>query len=237
MNESIYNISMLRLSMALIPVLAVMWIYIKWSLPVQTVLYATTRMLLQLIAIGFALIPIFAIRSWIFQCTLLCVMLLIAGWISIRPIKTYRKKHFQKALLGLSIGCVFTLIIVTGFVLQITPWDEPRYVIPLAGMIFSNAMNSVSLAAERLQSEKRKRTPFIEARNAAFKTSLLPTLNMFFAVGLVSLPGMMTGQILAGISPLIAVRYQIMVMCMVLGSAGISAAIYLLLNSEEMRSA
>ena len=95
-------------------------------------------------------------------------------------------------------------------------------------MIFANAMNSVSLAAERLEAETERNVPYDQARNIALRASLTPITNSLFAVGLVSLPGMMTGQILSGVSPLIAVRYQIMVMCMIFGSAGISAACFLL---------
>ena len=100
-------------------------------------------------------------------------------------------------------------------------------------MIFANAMNTVSLAEERFQSETLKNMPYREARAAAFQTSLIPLLNSFFAVGVVALPGMMTGQILAGISPLVAVRYQVMVMCMLLGASGIASATYLVLLKNE----
>ena len=105
--------------------------------------------------------------------------------------------------------------------------------IPLAGMIFANGMNSVSLCAERFHSEINQGKTYFQARNIAYKTGLLPLINSFFAVGLVSIPGMMTGQILAGVSPLLAVRYQIMVMCMLLGSCGISSAIFLYLMKNE----
>ena len=92
-----------------------------------------------------------------------------------------------------------------------------------------------ALAGTPLQDAIAKLTPqqqaklkaYETARAAAYKASLLPLLNMFFAVGLVSLPGMMTGQILSGVDPLVAVRYQIMVMCMLFGSGGIAAAVYL----------
>jgi putative ABC transport system permease protein len=94
-------------------------------------------------------------------------------------------------------------------------------------MIFASAMNTVSLAAERLEAEIGRGVARKEARRLAYSAALIPLLNILFAVGLVSLPGMMTGQILSGISPLIAVRYQIMVMCMLTGASGISAAIYL----------
>ena len=101
--------------------------------------------------------------------------------------------------------------------------------VPLAGMIFANSMNAVSLAAERFEAERDRDVGYIEARSTALQASLIPIINSLFAVGLVSLPGMMTGQILSGVSPFIAARYQIVVMCMIFGSAGISSAIYLAL--------
>jgi putative ABC transport system permease protein len=103
-------------------------------------------------------------------------------------------------------------------------------------MIFANAMNSISLAADRFAAEIGRAPDFEQARNTAFKASLIPITNSLFAVGLVSLPGMMTGQILSGISPLIAARYQIMVMCMVYGSAGISSACFLTLIESSFSS-
>ncbi len=111
--------------------------------------------------------------------------------------------------------------------MDLTPWYAPRYLIPLAGMIFANAMNSVSIAAERYVSEFNSGLDHVEARRKAFEAALIPLINSLLAVGLVSLPGMMTGQVLAGISPLIAVRYQILVMCMLFGSSGIAVACYL----------
>jgi putative ABC transport system permease protein len=74
-----------------------------------------------------------------------------------------------------------------------------------------------------------------EARRAALDAALIPQINGLLAVGLVSLPGMMTGQILSGVEPMVAVRYQIMVMCMVFGSGGLGAALYLALAGAEQR--
>ena len=122
---------------------------------------------------------------------------------------------------------IFNLVLITQGVLHVEPWYQPTVVIPLAGMIFANAMNSVSLAGERLYSEIGHRLDYRRARNAAFQAAMIPVVNSLLAVGLVSLPGMMTGQILAGTSPLIAARYQIIVMCMIFGSAGISTALFL----------
>jgi len=88
------------------------------------------------------------------------------------------------------------------------------------------------LCAERFYSESMKGESYGRSRKAAYQAGLLPLLNSFFAVGLVSIPGMMTGQILAGLSPVFAVRYQIMIMCMLLGGSGISSAIYLFLQKS-----
>ena len=91
------------------------------------------------------------------------------------------------------------------------------------------SMTNISLALERLHAELGKNASFEEARDTAFRASMIPVINSFFAVGLISLPGMMTGQILSGVSPLIAVRYQIMVMCMIFGAAGLSTVCFLLM--------
>ena len=94
-------------------------------------------------------------------------------------------------------------------------------------------MNSISLAAERFENENRKSNTYENRRNISVKASLIPITNSLLAVGLVSLPGTMTGMILSGISPMIAVKYQIMVMCMIFGSTGISSATYLVLMKDR----
>jgi putative ABC transport system permease protein len=106
--------------------------------------------------------------------------------------------------------------------------------IPLAGMIFATAMTSISLAGERVQSELMQGKSYENASKVAFNTSMIPNINAMFAVGLVSLPGMMTGQILSGVSPFIAARYQIMVMCMLFAAAGISAFIFLNFAKKQL---
>ena len=137
------------------------------------------------------------------------------------------------AFISIFIGGIFTLMMVILGVLDLNPWYEPRFLIPIAGMIFANSMNAVSISAERFESEIRRENSYKDARATSYKAALIPIINALFAVGLVSLPGMMTGQILSGVDPLIAVRYQIMVMLMVLGSAGISVAIYLILLQKD----
>jgi len=88
-------------------------------------------------------------------------------------------------------------------------------------------MNSISIGAERLTAEIDNGTAPDDARRRAFAAALIPLINSLMAVGLVTIPGVMTGQVLAGISPLIAARYQIMMMCMLFGSSGIATACFL----------
>ncbi len=235
MNQSIYNISFLNLLWILIPVFAVIVIFLRWSLGVSTVFHGLFRMLLQLIIIGYVLNFIFDADQPLIILIVLCIMLVAAGIIALRPVREKRRDLYLNAFFSISIGGVITLIIVTQGVINLTPWYKPQYLIPIAGMIFANSMNAVSLGAERLEVEMERGDDYFKARSAAFRAALIPVINSLFAVGIVSLPGMMTGQILSGVSPHIAVRYQIMVMCMVFGSAGISTALYMKFAERKYR--
>jgi putative ABC transport system permease protein len=195
--------------------------------------YALTRMLGQLLLIGYFLSFIFESESSLVVLLVLSVMVFSSSWIALRTVEKQRLQLFRFALLSVVIGGGSTLVVISQLVLQLKPWFLPHYMIPLAGMIFATSMNSVSLAAERLSSELKRGEEFIEARRSAIEASLIPAINSLLAVGLVSLPGMMTGQILSGVSPLVAVRYQIMVMCMVFAASVICAALFLVLSKKS----
>jgi len=229
MTSAIPTIPLINLTLAFIPVLLVVYLVWQWKLDFKHSLYALARMLVQLLLIGYALSYIFAVNSGYIVIAILSFMLLIASWIGLRTITIPRKTLFISAISALLLGGLTVLIITTQGVLAIKPWYAPNIVIPIAGMIFANCMNSISLSGERLEAEIKQGTPFNEARGVALRAALIPITNMLLAVGLVSLPGMMTGQILSGVSPLIAVRYQIMVMCMIFASSGLSAAVFIYL--------
>jgi putative ABC transport system permease protein len=231
----VQTISLINLTFAFLPVAIVVGVLHWWSLDSANAIYALIRMLVQLLLIGYVLTYIFETDNAFVVIGILTVMLLIASWISLSSLQKRKKLQFLKILASITLGGVFTLALVTQAVLDLNPWFSPRYVIPLAGMIFANAMNTVSLAAERFESEMEQHD-YIESRRIALRACLIPLVNSLFAVGLVSLPGMMTGQILSGVSPLIAARYQIVVMCMIFGSAGIAAVCYLVLAKESNRS-
>ena len=233
MNNVIQNISLFNLALAFIPVAVVVVIIWKWQLDYKTSVYAVFRMLIQLLMIGYFLTFIFESESAWVVVGVMAVMLFASSWIALRTISDQRKSLYLNAFWAITLGGGLVLLLVTQGVLGLQPWYLPSYMIPLAGMIFANSMNSVSLAGERLDAEMKREMPYSDARKVALHASLIPITNSLFAVGLVSLPGMMTGQILSGVSPFIAARYQIMVMCMIFGSAGISAALFLVLSKNK----
>jgi putative ABC transport system permease protein len=232
MNSTVQVIPLLNLGFIFIPVFVVLALLHQWSLNSTNALYAVVRMLGQLLLIGYFLASIFETDSAGIVILVLAVMVFASSWIALGTIKKFRRVLFKNALLSIVLGGVIILFIVSAAVLQLQPWYSPQVMIPLAGMVFANAMNSVSLSAERLFAELKREVPYLQARQIALQASLIPVINSMFAVGLVSLPGMMTGQILSGVSPLIAARYQIMVMCMIFASAGIASVCFLLLSRK-----
>jgi len=228
-----YQISFLDLLWIAFPLLLVYYIYQKWSDDKLTIPYALGRMFLQLVLIGYILTYIFEAKNFYIIIAILSVMLFVASIISLRPVVKKSKKLYFFSFISIFIGGGIALVFVIGGVLNLELWYEPRFLIPLAGMIFANSMNSVSISAERFNMEYQRDFHYESARNTAYKAALISNINTLFAVGLVSIPGMMTGQILSGVSPIIAVKYQIMVMCMILVSSGISTAIYLKLLQKR----
>lgn len=206
-------------------------------------LVGAIRTIVQLIAVGYILVYIFAADRWWLVMLALAVMLLAATQAAARRAGGEKQKRGDRKTLwiisgtSMLIGSGVTLAYVTQVLLRVDPWYEPQYLIPLFGMIVGNAMNASALAAERLASELESNRGKVEAYLAlgasparasaeperrAMTAALIPTINGLMTVGLVSLPGMMTGQILAGVSPLLAIRYQIVVMFMLAGATAVT---------------
>ncbi|MEP5566301.1 MAG: ABC transporter permease [Halioglobus sp.] len=234
METQVITLSLAQLALTFIPVIITLMILIRWSYGVGNALYALARMAIQLMAIGYVLAWIFQANNGLLILLVLSIMLCAASWIAVGTVTEHRRQVLQAAFLSLLLGGGLTLLLITQVALQIDPWYLPQYLVPLAGMVFANAMTAVSLAAERLYSELGHGAAWEEARIKAYHAAMIPVINSLLAVGLVSLPGMMTGQILSGVSPLIASRYQIMVMCMIFASAGISSAVFLSLCKAKV---
>jgi len=202
------------------------------------------RTVLQLTLVGYLLVYIFAIDRWYLVVAILLLMLAVASKAAVDRQDAKTPGLFGITGVALLLGSGLTLIYVSIMVVHVDPWYNPRYLIPLFGMILGNAMNAATLAADRLAGEMETRHTEVEAYLAlgassvraarepvrrALRASMIPTVNALMVVGIVSLPGMMTGQIIAGADPLLAIRYQIVVMFM-LGSAVALASVIVVLG-------
>ena len=237
MNAAVQSITWQGLTLAFVPTLIVLAIMWRWSAGVGKGIYATARMLAQLLLIGYVLVFIFETGKPGVVLGVLGFMLVVSSWISMQPLHNKSPRVYRNAFISISVSGVLTLALVSQVVIGIEPWFDPRYLIPLAGMIFAGAMTTVSLAGERVQAEVARGVSYPEARRIAMQTALIPIINSLFAVGLVSLPGMMTGQILSGVSPMVAAKYQIIVMSMLFGVTGMSAAMFLYLEQGDLKRA
>ncbi len=229
-------ITILDLLIMLVPLALVAIVYWRWVGKPAEIGMATARMALQLLAMGYFLTFLFGLTSAWVGVAVIIVMLSISAWIALRSSEDRSWATYRRIFIAIGLAGTLNLLLVVFFVMGLKPWFELRAMVPIAGMIYSTGMNSVSLCAERFHAEYSRNCDYIDSRRHAYRASLIPQINSFLAVGLVSLPGMMTGQILAGVSPLEAVRYQIMVMCMVMGTAGLGAAIYLWLCRNNCSS-
>lgn len=209
----------------------------------REMLWASLRMVGQLLAVGYVLHLVFALRTPV---PILLILLAMAGF-SVQAVAGRVKERmpcfYRVVGSSILIGCGGATFFFCHLVIGLSPWYDPRYLIPLAGMIIGNSMTGASLAAERLAAEMKERRDEIEtalclgasARAAsrevvrsAFRAALIPSVNAMAAMGIVFLPGMMTGQILSGTSPIIAVKYQIAIMCVITGSVAVTSFLILL---------
>ena len=225
--EQISFIPLANLMLGFIPVIILIGIMYFWGLKISNSIYANFRMLIQLLLIGYVLTFIFETEEPIIITLVVLFMILMSAWIAMRPLKESGIYPFIVIFLSLALSGLAVLFLISQFIVDLPRWFEPSFVVPIAGMIFANSMNTVSLAGERFFIEKDRGEDYEGSRKIALETALIPQINALFAVGLVSLPGMMTGQILSGIEPLMAARYQIMVMCMIFSTAGLSAVTYM----------
>ena len=198
----------------------------------------TVRTFVQLLAVGFVLQQLFSTSRWYWVVFALAVMTTVAAYNAMKRQAGAKQGLFVVMASSIATAAAITLILVVGLVLRVRPWYQPQYVIPIAGMIIGNSMNGAALVVNRLHSELTLRRNAIEAalalgastREAAsqalresLRAAMMPTINSMMTVGLVQLPGMMTGQIISGVSPLDAVRYQIVVMLMIAAATAIAA--------------
>jgi len=193
-------------------------------------LLAAGRSLLQLMFLGYILEFIFVIDNPVAVVAIILIMITIAAIVARNRISKKIPRLLQTVWLGFFFSSSFVVAYSIIFIIQPERWYNPQYLIPLVGMILGNTLNGASLAGERLANMIKNNRLEIEThlclgatgRNAiasyrldAIKVGLIPIINSMMVVGMVSLPGMFTGQVLAGNSPLSAASYQILILFMI----------------------
>lgn len=209
----------------------------------KLVILSAVRMTLQLIIVGYVLVYVLDNPSpWITLLVIL-VMLTFATFNVYQRTKPVIAFSFKKLIaLAMFTGIIVNLTYFMFVVLQLDPWYDPQYFIPMGGMIIGKTMTGVSLGVNHLLTGMKDRQEKVEGAimlgaspktasksivNEAFDQAMLPTINAMVGMGIVFLPGMMTGQIIAGQEPVTAVKYQISVMLGVAGTVSITVLIFL----------
>jgi putative ABC transport system permease protein len=204
----------------------------------KIILLATVRMSLQLVFIAYVLVYVFQVRHPAYTVLLVGLMEGFAIYTIITRINIPLRNEMKRVIIfSMLSGSLISIVYFMLIVLKLTPWFEPRYFIPIAGMIIGNSMTGISLGINRLVDDMTTRreqvecalmlgaTPQSAARpsiNRAFDAAIMPTLNSMLGMGVIFLPGMMTGQILSGTSPIVSIEYQIVTMLGITGSVALT---------------
>ena len=244
------TITDLVIAAVLVGLLALLSLRLQTGISLQ-LLVAAARTAIQLSLIGLVLKVLFANAhlGWV---TLMAVfMLLVAG----REVMARQERRF-KGWWGYAVGTfsmflssftvtVFALVVILGD----TPWYTPQYAIPLLGMLLGNTMNGISISMDRLTHAAWEQRGVIEARlmlgerwdeaiseirRQAIRSGMIPIINAMAAAGIISLPGMMTGQILAGAAPVDAVKYQILIMFLITAGTGLGTMAAVTIGAKHL---
>ena len=244
------SVTDLAIAATLVVLLAVLSMRLRSNISQQLII-AAIRTAVQLTLIGLVLKVLFANASagWVLLMAL--IMLLVAG----REVMARQERRF-KGWLGYAVGTfsmflssfavtVFALVVILGE----DPWYTPQYAIPLLGMLLGNTMNGIAIAMDRLTHTAWEQRAVIEARlmlgerwdqaisdyrRQAIRSGMIPIINAMAAAGIVSLPGMMTGQILAGVPPVEAVKYQILIMFLISAGTGLGTLAAVSIGSKQL---
>lgn len=208
----------------------------------KEIIIASIRMTLQLILTGYVLVFLFDNVNFIYTILVIILMEIFA----IKNIFDRTKEEITPSLkkiiaISMIFGTLSSLFYFLFIVVRISPWYDPRYFIPIAGMLVGNSMTGVSLGVNTLLTNMKNQrylvegalmlgaTPKVASKSIvdnAFDSAILPTINSMVGMGIVFLPGMMTGQILSGTSPVTAIRYQIAIMLGILGAVSLTVILF-----------
>ncbi|MCW9079753.1 MAG: iron export ABC transporter permease subunit FetB [Gammaproteobacteria bacterium] len=217
----------------------------------RRMLIASVRSTVQLLLLGLVLKALFSSTNPWLIASLATVMLAVAGYEVMA-----RQKYRLRGIWGYGTGALsmflssFSIAVLTLLVLlQPTPWYTPQYAIPLLGMLLGNTMTGIAVTLDSLTRQTVEKRQQIEARLAlgqtaaeaigdirrdALRSGLIPIVNSMATAGIVSLPGMMTGQILAGSPPMEAAKYQLLILFLIAAGTGLGSMAAVLLGSKRL---
>jgi putative ABC transport system permease protein len=246
------HLSPLDLAIAALLVLALA--ALSWRLDLgleRRLLIAATRSVLQLVLIGYVLKIIFDQSHPLAIAAITLVMLSAAGY----EVMARQQRKFSGGW-GLGIGTLSMFVssfavtlIALHAIIGVEPWYSPQYLIPLLGMLLGNTMSGIAIALDNLTHNAWQQRGIIEARlllgqdwnqaigdirRNALRAGLIPIINAMAAAGIVSLPGMMTGQILAGSPPMEAAKYQILILLLIAVGTGLGAILAVWSGSRRL---
>jgi len=217
----------------------------------RRVLVATLRGTVQLMLVGLVLKQLFAQANPVLIGLIVLVMWSVAGW----EVQSRQKRRYTGpwgygiGTLSLFLSSFSVTLLALLVIIQVEPWYQPRYLIPLLGMLLGNTMSGVAIALDQLTRQAWDARGCIEARlllgatweeaiadlrREALRSGLIPIVNAMAAAGLVSLPGMMTGQILAGSPPLEAAKYQLLILFLISAGTGLGAMAAVWIGSRRL---
>lgn len=248
--NGIIDLSFWQLASAYIFVVILLFIVkMKGIAREQEILISSVRMTLQLIIVGYVLSYLFEHENPLYTLLIIGVMEVFAILNIYKRIKAKMSVKLKKVIaLSMFAGTIISIFYFLFVVIQISPWYKTQYFVPLAGMIIGNSMTGISLGVDRLVDGMRSKKDMIETAlmlgatpkmaaktivDHAFDSAIMPTINSMVGMGIVFLPGMMTGQILSGTSPLTAIEYQIAIMLGILGSVSLTVILFVQLGYQS----
>jgi putative ABC transport system permease protein len=212
----------------------------------KQIVIASLRMTIQLIIAGYILTFIFDNPSPWLSLLIIFIMELFAIFNIYKQVRYKLSKQLKCTVaVSMVIGTISCLFYFNIIVIHFTPWYEPRYFIPIAGMIVGNSMTGITLGLNTLLGGLKEQREVVEGAlmlgatpkaaskkyvDDAFDSAILPTLNNMIGMGIIFLPGMMTGQILSGVSPLVAIEYQIAILLGIVGSVALTVILFIYLG-------
>ncbi|MCL2064429.1 MAG: iron export ABC transporter permease subunit FetB [Candidatus Cloacimonetes bacterium] len=209
----------------------------------KSIFIGTIRSFLQLILMGYVLSFIFKANEWYYTVLIVLIMYVFAAWDSFKGIKFRPKNIFTNSFLAMFLGSIFPLIYMFYALMTVKPWFNPQYIIPISAMVISNTMSGISICLNHFGSNIKLRKLEVEAKlslganinqateeiqKSSIKAGLIPTVNALMVLGIVKLPGMMTGQIIGGVDPVESVKYQLLIMYII--SASTAVSLYILVK-------